>query len=477
MITTRTTAEFDVLALEAAAAQPLGRACIVFHCEGQAEVVQLHAPHDSVVVGRSFPADVHVPNKSLSRQHARFSWSDGVITVEDLDSLNGTWLRGERIAKRQLASGDEVMLGNLKATISLIAGERTDGPSEDPDRQRRETPAPPPPPASDIVLVDPAMQDLYRVVARVAKGDVAVLVLGETGTGKEHVASSLHTLGPRANKPFKVINCGAIPENLTGSILFGYEKGAFTGAYQRTAGVFEEADGGTVFLDEIGELPLQVQATLLRVLEAKKVTRIGANEEIPVDVRVVTATHCDVVQMVEEKTFREDLLYRLNAITLEVPALRDRRGEIAPLCEHFVRQAASDWERATCALDPEALVLLQRYSWPGNIRQLRNVIERAVLLCSDERIMPSDLPESVRNPTVADGEPMSTTAVRESDPDGRSFKDQVRALEIKLIRRAMERSGGNQRAAAKLLRMPRRTLVYKLKAYELATTTAPNAAS
>lgn len=459
LITTRTTTEFDLSSTEPPAASQ-ARACIALQCDDQAEVVQLHAPHDVVVVGRSFPADVHIASQGLSRQHARFMWIDGVLTVEDLGSLNGTWCAGKRIDTARLASGDQIMLGNVTATVTVVGVTTGSG--------ARETPVPP---QAGIVLEDAGMKELYRLVARVARRDVTVLVLGETGTGKEHIATALHNQGPRASKPFKVINCGAIPENLTGSILFGYEKGAFTGAHQRTPGVFEQADGGTVFLDEIGELPLAVQANLLRVLEDKKVTRIGSDREIPVDVRVVAATHCDVHQMVEDRTFREDLLYRLNAITLDVPALRERRSEIGPLCTHFIRVASNEWDRPPCTLESAALALLERYAWPGNIRQLRNAMERAVLLCSDGSITPRDLTEEIRRAEEG-AEPMSPKAARESDPDGASFKEQVRALEIKLIRRAMERTGGNQRAAAKLLRMPRRTLVYKLKAYELTPSTA-----
>lgn len=313
-----------------------------------------------------------------------------------------------------------------------------------------------------VVVVNKMMQALYESVARTARSAAPVLIVGETGTGKELVARAIHQQSPRLEGPLRCINCGAIPDTLIESTLFGHERGAFTGAERRQLGLFEEAAGGTVFLDEVGELPLAAQAALLRVLETKRLSRVGAAKEISVDVRIVAATHRDLEVMCEEGHFRLDLYYRLNTITLDVLPLRDRRDEIEPLAALFAEQAASENQLPLPQLEPSALALLRSYNWPGNVRELRNVIERAVVIAQGEVITAEDLPVKVRGgedrrPTIPQVEP--------PEPSPVEFKERVRQYETDLILDALRRASGNQTQAAKLLRMPLRTLVHKIKTY------------
>jgi transcriptional regulator with PAS, ATPase and Fis domain len=297
------------------------------------------------------------------------------------------------------------------------------------------------------------------------------LLHGETGTGKEVVARAIHEQSERRARPMICVNCGAIPLQLLESTLFGHERGAFTGASQQQKGVFEAADQGTVFLDEIGELPAVAQAALLRVLETKRVVRVGSTREVEVDVRVIAATHRDLEAMCETSAFRLDLLYRLNAMTLVIPPLRERPEEIVPLVECFLEQANRDHGRHVRGIDPGALSLLERYPWPGNVRELRNAIERAVVIAEGDMIAPQDLPERVRAATRLGA--LAPPAVDERE-DGRASPGQQGAegdlrasllrYEADLIVGALRDAGWNQTEAARRLGVPLRTLVHKLKA-------------
>jgi DNA-binding NtrC family response regulator len=342
---------------------------------------------------------------------------------------------------------------------------------------------------ANIVIQEPSMQALYRMLRQIAPRGLPVLIVGETGVGKEVIAAALHRASDRQG-PLKVINCATIPQTLTESILFGHEKGAFTGAAQRATGLFEEAQGGTVFLDEIGELGASAQAALLRVLQEKRIMRVGSTRELEVDVRVVAATHRNLEAMADAGTFRKDLLYRLNAVTLEVPPLRERTSEIAALAQGFLDAAIAEWGGTARGFSHEVLALLEAYAWPGNVRQLRNVVERAAALCERKQIEPIDLPSALRGaddagpssagpktlmppPTVpASAEAAAAASARANDgDDGASeegdadFKLRVRDFEVGLIRDALDKSQGNLTRAAELLRMPIRTLTYKLKAF------------
>ena len=260
-----------------------------------------------MVVGRRAPSEILLDDPAVSRQHTRFTVRDGEVFVEDLGSRNGTLIDGRRITTRQrISPGTQVQVG--PAVVTLVARRRTGT-----DRA-----------FIDRVIVNPAMKELYRVAERAAGTTAPALILGETGTGKEHLAKTLHEVGPRRAGPFLAVNCGAIPASLTESTLFGHERGSFTGAVARSEGVFEQASGGVLFLDEVGEMPLSVQAALLRVLETSEIRRVGGNRDIPVNVRVVAATHCDVARMIADGTFREDLYYRLSTLVLNVPPLRER---------------------------------------------------------------------------------------------------------------------------------------------------------
>jgi len=326
----------------------------------------------------------------------------------------------------------------------------------------------------------PAMVRLFQTVDQVAPSLLSVLIRGETGAGKEVVARALHQRSDRKEGPLRCINCGAIPANLVESTLFGHVKGAFTGAEQQRAGVFEEARGGTVLLDEIGELSLAAQVALLRVLETRCVQRVGSSKDIEVDVRVLAATHRDLAAMCEEGSFRLDLLYRLNPVTLHVPPLRERVEEIEPLVERFVAQANQLNRRSVVGPSRQALDVLRSYGWPGNVRELRNVVERAVVVAGEGTFSVEHLPERVVGRPLA-LEHTPSVALRADEPGPPAERvDEVRAglraLDLKLrvqeheqalIRAALAEEGGNQTQAARRLQMPRRTLVYKLKAYDI----------
>jgi len=315
------------------------------------------------------------------------------------------------------------------------------------------------------VFASPKMLALADLAKRVAASSIPVLVRGETGSGKEVIARAIHQASPRRDARMRSLNCGAIPHTLLESTLFGHEKGAFTGADRQTPGVFEQADGGTLFLDEVGELPAAAQAALLRVLETGRLTRVGGTEEVAVDTRVVTATHRDLDAMVEAGQFRQDLLFRLNTMTLEVPPLRERTEDLDALVERFLEEACREAGGGTRLLSDVARDALRAYEWPGNVRELRNVIERAVVVCAGDTIGLDDLPERVRAPSIPSAPPLPGGVPPTDAPEAADFKERVRAYETQLILDALQRTGGNQTQAAKLLRMPLRTLVHKIKSY------------
>ncbi len=304
-----------------------------------------------------------------------------------------------------------------------------------------------------------SMQAMYRIVEKIAEFKTTVLIMGESGTGKELVANAIHKRSPRADKSFVAINCGAIPENLLESELFGYIRGAFTDAVRNKHGLFEEADGGTLFLDEIGELPLGLQVKLLRVLQEEEIRRVGENKPRKVDVRILAATIRDLAAEVKAGNFREDLFYRLNVLSIKIPPLRDRPEDVPMLIEHFLERCNTKLGTQIESVDPAAMKQLVEYPWPGNVRELENLVERAVILC-DTAIITADLltDKIARSPA----EPVSRVPA-----DMLSIKKTVRILEEELIRRALSKTGGNRTRAARLLEISHRTLLYKLKDYQV----------
>jgi transcriptional regulator with GAF, ATPase, and Fis domain len=328
--------------------------------------------------------------------------------------------------------------------------------------------------AAPIVAQSGSMQQLLQTAARVARGNLPVLLRGETGTGKEVLSRYIHEQSSRKGKPLVCVNCAAIPHQLVESTLFGHERGAFTGANTQQKGVFEAGDGGTVFLDEIGELPAAAQAALLRVLETKRFTRVGSTKEINVDVRIVAATHRDLENMVELNQFRQDLLFRLNAITLPIPPLRERTDDIAVLAQRFLEQASEANHTVVRSLDTAAVELLQLYAWPGNVRELKNSIERAVVIALGDILTVDDLPERVRAISLA---PPPLPRISSSDGPSSSassgefamgalsgdFRTRMERLEAELLTHALREAGWNQTEAARQLSMPLRTLVYKIR--------------
>jgi two-component system, NtrC family, response regulator AtoC len=312
-----------------------------------------------------------------------------------------------------------------------------------------------------LVAEGPAMKEVLRVVQKVAPAPTTVLIEGESGTGKELVARALHALSPRSERPFVAVNCGAIPETLIESELFGHAKGAFTDARSAKRGLFEEADGGTLLLDEVGELPLLVQPSLLRVLQDCEVRRVGDNRSTRVDVRVLAATNRDLAAQVQQGRFREDLYYRLNVVGVRLPPLRERQDEIPLLAERLLARHGERIGVPARRLSPRALEALRRYRWPGNVRELENALERALVLSEDEEIGPESLPEAVQR--ALDPEPLPP----QLDPDDLSVKRAQRVLEADLIRRALERTAGNRTRAAELLELSPRALLYKIREYGL----------
>ena len=307
-----------------------------------------------------------------------------------------------------------------------------------------------------------AFEEVVSMIRRVANLPSTVAIHGESGSGKELVARELHRLSQRSDKHFVAINCGGIPENLLESELFGYKKGAFTGATEDKEGLFVVADGGTLLLDEIGEMPMMLQVKLLRVLDNSLVTPVGGTSSVKVDVRVISATNRDLEKMVGEEAFRNDLFYRLNVIPIHVPPLRERADDIPLLARHFVHSHAAKMGRETMELAPEAEKALQNYAWPGNVRELGNVIERSMALCTGERLELRDLPVHIRETAAP---PPAQPA--ELPPEGVGLETVIAEMEISYIKHALEKSKYSQKRAAKLLGLSPRSLRYRLQKYGL----------
>jgi two-component system response regulator AtoC len=310
-----------------------------------------------------------------------------------------------------------------------------------------------------ILAKSKEMQEIFRTISKIADFKTTVLVTGESGTGTELVARAVHARSGRKGKPFVAVNCGAIPENLLESELFGHRKGAFTDATADRRGLFEEASGGTLFLDEIGELPVNLQVKLLRVVQEESIRRLGDTKDVKVDVRIITATHRDLTADVKAGRFREDLFYRINVLLIHIPPMRNRREDVNLLIDHFILRNNARLSTNIRGVSTEARKLLLEYAWPGNVRELENTIERAMVLAESEVLQVGDLPERIRD---------ALDAVQVHLASGElSIKRTAAAIEQILIRRALQKTKGNRTRAADLLEISHRALLYKIKDYKI----------
>jgi two-component system response regulator PilR (NtrC family) len=306
-----------------------------------------------------------------------------------------------------------------------------------------------------LVFISDRMRELMETLRRVAQMDTTILVTGESGTGKELVMRSIHEMSPRGNNAFISVNCGGLPETLFESELFGYEKGAFTGADRQREGLFESSRGGTLFLDEIGEMPLQMQIKLLRVLQEKHIRRVGGTAEIPVDFRLLAATNLDLEKEVREGRFREDLYYRINVVPIRLPALRERREDILPLARHFLEKYSRQCGEEPKEMSEEVIACLDRYSWPGNVRQLENMIERIVALTPGRMLEMRHLPAEL----VANGREHTGPEVH-IPPDGLDLEDYLDDLRFRFMKKSLDHTDGVQSKSCELLGMTFRSFRY-----------------
>jgi two-component system response regulator AtoC len=420
---------------------------LVIRANNQASFLDLHE-HGEWIVGRAPDAQVVVNDRQVSRHHAKLTLADGYLAVEDLGSRNGTLVNGRTLRKSvvRIGTGDVVEVGGCQLVVATRAGRAATARSPLGEESEH----------IDVVVADPEMARLYASVRKVARMPTTVLVLGETGSGKDILAQRLHAWSPRATKPFVRVNCAGLPDSLLESELFGHERGAFTGADRRHVGYFEAANQGTLFLDEIGELSQGAQLRLLHVLENRTVTRLGGTSPIPIDVRVVCATHRDLQTLVTEERFRADLYFRISPFIVRVAPLRQRPAEIQLLADVFVGQFAEHIGSPPPTIAPDAIALLMDYAWPGNVRELRNAVEHAFVMAEGTTLRKDHFAPQIRGLARDLPPPMSaTTAIRK----------RLLEVERKTIEEALTMEGGNQTRAAARLGMPRRTLVHKLTQY------------
>jgi transcriptional regulator with PAS, ATPase and Fis domain len=446
-------------AQESPPAIALAQARIIAFWEGGSTSVTLPA-RGSIAFGRALECEVHIDHASVSRRHAVLHLGEELV-LEDLGSANGTRVGARKLGAREsarIAPGELIELGSAMFVVQA-PGVSARG-STAARTQDHENGQPPITIKNGIVVRDPAMQQLHRLLTMVAPTSMSILVRGETGVGKEVVAQTIHRLSPRAAGPFLCLNCAAIPEALLESELFGHERGAFSGAVTAKPGLLETASRGTVFLDEIGEMPLPAQAKLLRAVETRQVTHVGGLHPIAFDVRFIAATNRDLEAVAARGAFRQDLYFRLNGISIQVPPLRERIAEILPLAQHFAACAAGEMGVPLVAISEEVIDVLERYAWPGNIRELRNVMEQAVVFSRGKTAIRVDhLPTEVRQtPTPIPSAPPAPT---------NTLRGELEALERRRIVDALERCSGNQTRAARLLGISRRTLVSRLAVHGL----------
>ncbi len=424
------------------------------------------AAEGEVILGRSRSAGVQLDHSSVSREHAKLRLG-AALAVEDLGSRNGTVVRGVLLAPGAVAGlglGDTFEIGRVLLRVMPASSRRAPSRPGAPGSSERRTAgsgrAALDAPEGWYAPTSPAMQAVIAALEQVAASDVSLLLLGETGVGKEVCAELVHRRSARSSRTLLRLNCSALPEALIESELFGHEKGAFTGAATARPGLIESADGGTVFLDEIAELPAAVQVKLLRVLDRREVMRVGGRVEKLVDVRFVAATHKQLATEIAAGRFRQDLYYRLAGMTIRIPPLRERVDEIAPLARRFLDAVVKRLDRPPVELSADAIAALELHGWPGNIRELRNAMERALVVCGAGPILAAHLPLDVE-PSGDSGQHTGPV------PRLGSLSDEVEELERLRVEAALVASGGNQSEAARRLGMSRGALLARLRAWGL----------
>ena len=423
-----------------------GGVFVVLTGADRGEQVVLDDSQRQITIGSAPGADLVLSDRTVSRRHCTVGLEDGQVVVRDLDSTNGSFTHGSRFKEIVIGHGAEVTLG--KTVLKFVPREETLEPEECSEGS-----------FGELIGHDPKMRRLFGLLRDIAQSDTTVLIEGETGTGKELIAEEIHRHSRRANGPFVVFDCGAVPRELIESTLFGHVKGAFTGAIADRRGAFAEAHGGTIFLDEIGELALDLQPALLRALDKRAVRRVGANAYEQVDVRVVAATNRDLREEVARRNFREDLFYRLAVIRVHLPALRERGRDIDVLADHFVRQFSPSRK---LAIPPNEMQRLRSYGWPGNVRELRNVIERACVLSKGDSLLIEDaLGDQLQH--------AAPVGFRTSLPFKEAKGQLVEQFEREYIIDLMKRHRMNLSAAAREAQIDRKHLRELLRKYGLDT--------
>jgi len=428
-----------------------------------------------LTIGRAEDCDIILANPSVSRTHAMLKICDGEVLVKDMGSANGTRVGGRRLpqdGEGPVPPGVAIVIGGASLVVHQLASAASfERPGREGNSSVREVimasehiralksgkyAQASDAPYGNLVVESEAMKKLFQLIDRIAPGTIAVLLTGETGVGKEVVAAAIHERSPRRFQPYLRLNCSAFAENLLESELFGHEAGAFSGARAAKPGLFETANGGTVLLDEIGEMPLTIQAKLLRVIETREVIPLGGTRVRKLDVRFVSATNRDLRECIRKGLFREDLYFRLSGVSVEVPPLRTRRTEIAPLARVFAAEAAEALGRKGLPdLAPDALQFLEAQPWPGNVRELRNCVERAVLLSTSDTLTVNDIDPNREHLVPRKTQRGMGVAL---DQDKKSSE----SAELEQIKEALALCAGNQTRAAALLGIARRTLVKKL---------------